>query len=99
MPFRIVVLGGYGHFGGRISRALANEPQIELFVAGRDPAVAAGFIRGLERAAVRCEAIALDHAASDFPAKFRALQPNLVVHTSGPFQGQSYHVARAAIVR
>ena len=97
MPFRIVVLGGYGHFGGRISRALANEPQIDLLVAGRDPAAAEDFVRGLERAASHCEAIALDHTASDFASKLRSLRPNLLVHTSGPFQAQTYHVARAAI--
>src|SRR5207244_956949 len=33
----------------------------------------------------------------DFRAKLHALRPNLVIHTSGPFQGQDYHVASAAI--
>jgi saccharopine dehydrogenase-like NADP-dependent oxidoreductase len=97
MPFRIVVLGGYGHFGGRISRALAGEPEIELIVAGRDYAAAVGFVRALDAPKANCEPVALDHATSDFPTRLRELRPNLVVHTSGPFQGQSYHVARAAI--
>ncbi|HEV8554432.1 MAG TPA: saccharopine dehydrogenase NADP-binding domain-containing protein [Casimicrobiaceae bacterium] len=97
MPFRIVVLGGYGQFGGRISRALAGERQVELIVAGRGYAAAAAFIGKLDGTVAHCEPIVLDHAASDFPTTLRELRPNLVVHTSGPFQGQSYHVARAAI--
>lgn len=97
MPFRIVVLGGYGHFGGRIARSLAGEPRIELVVAGRNQAAAADFSSQLAGGASRCEAVALDHRASDFASRLRALQPNLVIHTCGPFQGQSYHVARAAI--
>jgi saccharopine dehydrogenase-like NADP-dependent oxidoreductase len=97
MPFRIVALGGYGHFGGRISRALAGEDQIELIVAGRNNAAAADFVRSLDGAEATCESVGLDHAARDFPARLRALRPDLVVHTAGPFQGQSYHVARAAI--
>src|SRR5450755_976115 len=36
MAFRIVVLGGYGNFGGRICRSLATDKEIWLGVAGRD---------------------------------------------------------------
>ena len=97
MTCKIVVLGGYGHFGGRISRSLAREPHVELIVAGRNRAAAADFIVKLDASAARCEPILLDHAASDFPARLRALRPGVVIHTSGPFQAQSYHVARAAM--
>jgi saccharopine dehydrogenase-like NADP-dependent oxidoreductase len=97
MGYRILVLGGYGHFGGRISRALARESQVELVVAGRNYSSASDFVHGLEDAAAVCEPVALDHTASEFSAKLRALCPSLVIHTSGPFQGQTYHVARAAI--
>ena len=47
MAFRIVVLGGYGNFGGRICRALATEKEVWLGVAGRDAVRAAGFVRDL----------------------------------------------------
>ena len=97
MPFRIVVLGGYGHFGGRIARALAPEPQIELLVAGRNRAAAAACGAGPDRSAARWEPVVLDHRASEFAATLRELAPNLVIHAAGPFQDQSYHVARAAI--
>jgi saccharopine dehydrogenase-like NADP-dependent oxidoreductase len=97
MPHRIVILGGYGNFGARVARALATEPHIQLVVAGRDVGSASSFVSTLGGLAVACEAAALDHTAPDFSAKLHALRPNLVVHTSGPFQGQDYHVANATI--
>jgi predicted dehydrogenase len=45
MAFRIVVLGGYENFGGRICRSLATEKEIWLGIAGRDAARAADFVR------------------------------------------------------
>ena len=68
MAFRIVVLGGYGNFGGRICRALATEKEIWLGVAGRDAARAAGFVRELGTPAAACEPIPIDHDAPDFSA-------------------------------
>jgi hypothetical protein len=32
----VLVLGGYGHFGGRICRRLASNPHISLGVGGRN---------------------------------------------------------------
>ena len=97
MTFRIVVLGGYGNFGGRICRALATEKAIWLGVAGRDAARASGFVCELGTPAATCEPISIDHDGQDFSAVLAARRPDLVIHTSGPFQRQSYHVAEAAI--
>jgi saccharopine dehydrogenase-like NADP-dependent oxidoreductase len=97
MAFRIVVLGGYGNFGGRICRSLATDEELWLGVAGRDTARAANFVRELGAAAGACEPLSIDHDAPDFSATLAALRPHLVIHTSGPFQRQSYHVAEAAI--
>jgi saccharopine dehydrogenase-like NADP-dependent oxidoreductase len=97
MTFRIVVLGGYGNFGGRICHSLATEKGIWLGVAGRDAEHAAYFVRELGVAVAACEPLSIDHDARDFSATLAAQRPNLVIHTSGPFQGQSYHVAAAAI--
>ncbi len=97
MGSRIVVLGGYGHFGSRICRALANESDISLVVAGRDLNAASNLVRRLDADPLTCIASAVDHTAADFGVRLRDLGPHLVIHTSGPFQGQSYHVAQAAI--
>ncbi len=97
MRKRIIVLGGYGNFGGRICRTLASEPDVSLLVAGWNLAAASDFVRGLGRTAADCEPIAIDHTDDKFPERLRALAPRLVVHTAGPFQGQNYHVAQAAI--
>jgi Saccharopine dehydrogenase NADP binding domain len=80
---RVVVLGGYGNFGARICRALAGHSTIDVVAAGRTA-------RGSQSAQ-------LDLASSDFPARLKAITPGLVIHCAGPFQGQSYRVADAAI--
>jgi len=40
----------------------------------------------------------LDIASPRFPEALRGLSPDLVVHCAGPFQGQDYRVALAALV-
>ena len=40
---KTLVLGGYGNFGARICRALAQDPGIELVVGGRDLGRATAF--------------------------------------------------------
>lgn len=95
---RVVVLGGYGHFGGRICRALATEPDITLIIAGRHRDAAQAFAQTLPVVARECaECAVLDHASGDFAQALAALSPDLVIHTSGPYQSASYVVARAAI--
>jgi saccharopine dehydrogenase-like NADP-dependent oxidoreductase len=66
--------------------------EFEVIVAGRDPARAQSFARQIgARPAV------VDAQASDLGARLRELAPELVVSTAGPFQGQDYRVARAAL--
>ena len=103
--YRILVLGGYGHFGDRICRALAHSAT--LIIAGRDGARAAYAARVLSaETTARApgaaheaahESAALDYTASDLAERLRALRVDAVIHTCGPFQGQSYHVARACV--
>lgn len=42
-------------------------------------------------------ASALDQSSPNFEADLRALRPDVVIHTVGPYQGQAYRVARACI--
>jgi NAD(P)-dependent dehydrogenase (short-subunit alcohol dehydrogenase family) len=91
---RVLIIGGYGNFGGYIARALAADPNITVLIAGRSADKAQAAVAGL--AAVKpAEGHALD-INGDLTAAFAATRPDLVIHTSGPFQGQDYRVARAA---
>ena len=87
----ILILGGYGGFGGRLSRRLAAKGY-NVLVAGRD----------IERARHFCcnitGAVAVQ-ADRDAPLMtlLERLRPTLVIDAAGPFQGSSYHVPEACI--
>lgn len=87
---RTIILGGYGNFGARISRALANSPGIDLVIAGRDLAKANAL-------AVECgaTAAAIDINNPDLARVLQDLGAAMVIHTAGPFQEQGYAVALA----
>ncbi|MBW9064045.1 hypothetical protein JNB71_12005 [Rhizobium herbae] len=44
---RVLVLGGYGTFGGRLARLLCDEPRLTLLIAGRSPGKAMAFAAAL----------------------------------------------------
>ncbi len=92
---RVLVLGGYGHFGARIVRALATTPGIRVIAAGRNPAQAASHLPGVDMG--RIELCRLDTASADFADALAATRAELVIHTAGPFQGQGYDVATACL--
>ncbi|WP_311238136.1 MULTISPECIES: saccharopine dehydrogenase NADP-binding domain-containing protein [unclassified Xanthomonas] len=95
MTYRVVVLGGYGHFGARIVRALAALPHLHVIAAGRHPgAIAATWP---DAAPGRISACRLDSTADDFAMRLAATAADVVVHTAGPFQGQDYAVARSCL--
>lgn len=90
---KTLVLGGYGNFGARICRALAGDAGIELLVAGRDAERARRFADSLDGPAGSAR---VDCNAPDFARILAELDVDLVIHTAGPFQEQSYAVALAA---
>ena len=95
MVKRILVLGGYGNFGSHIARTLAPNAAIQLLIAGRSFERASAVATSLEAAnPPEAHKIAIDHGLDE---ALRAAAPHMVIHTAGPYQGQSYRVAEACI--
>lgn len=94
---RIVVVGGYGVFGGRITERLARDPELTVIVAGRNLASARSKRDALAATAkATIEATALDVLAIDADA-LRRLGARIVINAVGPYQRHDYRVAQAAI--
>jgi hypothetical protein len=93
---RVLILGGYGNFGSFISKTLAKENYLQVIVAGRSLEKAKAFIQTIE--AINSPEISeIDITNTDFSNALSLIRPNIVIHTSGPFQTQSYAVAKACI--
>lgn len=86
---RVLVLGGYGTFGGRIAERGAAAG-FEMLVAGRSLARATAFCAGRERLVP----VELDGGLAE---TLDRLDPFAIVDAAGPFQGADYDVARFAI--
>jgi len=101
--YRIVILGGYGQFGGRIAHWLAREPGLHLIVAGRHLEQAEQLVselvarEGVSSTLARLSAVSLDAEAADFAVRIAAVHADLLIHTAGPFDDRTYGVARACI--
>lgn len=91
----VLVLGGYGFFGGRICTALARQAGIHLLIGGRSLAQAEALAASLSLPA--SQAVTIDAHSADLAERLAALKVDTLIHTAGPFQGQDYAVARAAI--
>lgn len=91
MNKRVLIIGGYGNFGSFISRKLACENNIQVIVAGRSQEKA-------RKLAIEIggESAILD-INDNFETALQSIKPDIVVHTSGPFQSQGYDVAQACI--
>jgi hypothetical protein len=95
---RILIVGGYGTFGGRLALLLADEPRVTLIIAGRSRAKAAAFCASLPAGADRIAA-SFDRDG-DLDRQLRALAPDLVVDATGPFQSYGddrYRVVTACL--
>lgn len=92
---RVLIIGGYGNFGHFIAGKLARDPNIQLIITGRNAVKAAELCRTL--AAVHSPESARLDIDNGLRVSLAELHPDIVIHTSGPFQGQGYHVAQACI--
>lgn len=94
---KLLILGGYGTFGGRLAQLLADVAELEILIAGRSKAKAQAFCEGFDGAA-RVQPLALDRA--DIASALADHAPDLVVDASGPFQDygtEAYRVVEAAV--
>ena len=97
-PRKVLILGGYGTFGGRLAELLCDEPALKLVIAGRSEARASAFCESLPAGAAR-EAQAVDRDA-DLERRMSQIAPDIVVDASGPFQSYGddpYRVVKAAL--
>src|SRR5690606_5596749 len=97
MTKRVLIIGAYGNFGGSIAKVLAREPGIQLIVSGRSLEKAKTYAATLQAENLPQPA-ALD-INKNLEASLAALRPDIVIHTSGPYQSQGYHVAKACIAQ
>ncbi len=100
-PLKVLVIGGYGVFGGRLIQLLEDEPRLSLFVAGRSVARADAFARSRGSTAAKLTPIDFDRAG-DVASRLAAIEPDIVVDASGPFQAYGddrYRVVEACIAQ
>ena len=86
MQKKVLVLGGYGAYGSRISRTLAADPAIDCIVAARNPPAKRHQLHS------RISFVPLD---IDSFTSLRTTLPGMyaVVNASGPFTADDYRVA------
>lgn len=84
-PLRILIVGGYGTFGGRLIELVEDDPRLTVIVAGRSLDLARAYCATRTSAAAELIPCAFnrDHATAQ---QLDAIRPDLVVDASGPFQ-------------
>ena len=94
---KILILGGYGVFGGRLAELLSDIAELELLICGRNLSRAQAFCAAYQGQA-KVRAVQLDRA--DIRQQLDMVRPDLVVDASGPFQAYGvnpYSVIEACI--
>lgn len=82
---KILIVGGYGTFGGRTVELLENEPSLMLVVAGRSYDKAQSYCSS--RKATKAQLIpAKFDRAGNIAQQLSDIKPDIVVDASGPFQ-------------
>ncbi len=89
---RVLIIGGYGTFGGRLAELFAPDARLTLIVAGRSRDKARAFCAG--RAGLQPAVFDRD---GDLDAQLAALAPDVVVDASGPFQTYGTAVVEACL--
>lgn len=98
MTLRVMVIGGYGNFGSIVCRHLVAMPGVSLVISGRDSHKLLRKVDELKaQSGTTCESWCGDAMDSAFKAVLDLMGIQLVIHTGGPFQGQTYAVAQGCI--
>jgi hypothetical protein len=95
---KILIIGGYGTFGGRLAQLLADDERLTLLIAGRSKQKAEAFCKQLTSKANKVPLI-FDRDG-DVGSQIKEIAPTLVVDATGPFQiyGEDpYRVIKACI--
>ena len=87
-----MLIGGTGHFGGRIAHRIAGEPNTELIVTSRNEASAAAVVSQIlqQLPTAKIRPSALDQFSPTFEADLKKLKPNIVLHTAGPYRRSEF---------
>lgn len=96
MVARVLIIGGYGNFGAYIAKSLSQESDIQLIIGGRTGQKGRDFVETFSGISNTPEWCQMDYQTG-FGATLKEVQPDIVIHTSGPFQNQSYEVALSCI--
>ena len=92
----VLIIGGYGSFGGRLSRRLKDTPDLKVLVGGRTLSKAEALC---EKYGGNLEPVVFD-SKGDLEEQLQALGLWLVVDAAGPFQAafqSGYGLAKACI--
>lgn len=83
----IIIVGGYGTFGGRLARLIAHHANLNIYIAGRSISRATLFCDTLP-AGTNASALVFDRNASpaDLHTVLTRIAPDILVDASGPFQ-------------
>ncbi len=92
-----MIVGSTGAFGAKIAELLLRDDAFDLVLAGRTVGVLDDQAKALTRSAGRPVSSAVLDASSVKVDDLAPIGANLVINASGPFQGEDYTLARAAI--
>lgn len=98
---KLLIIGGYGVFGGRIVELLEGRPDLTIVVAGRSAEKALDWIARRSSARARLVAARFDRNG-DVAGQLAQLAPDIVIDASGPFQAYGdgrYRVIEACIAQ
>ena len=94
---KVLILGGYGNFGWRISRLLVKN-KIPIIIAGRNHKKIDQLINNLKSEYLNShiQGATLD-IDIDLENKIKIYKPNIIINTCGPFQDKDYKIAEICI--